>query len=832
MKRSLLVCSFILLPLIGFSQAANDECVDLISVVVPVGSTVVVNYDTREATESTDSSCNNASQSNHDLWYDFVMPVDGNLRVTSIDGTDNITIYDSCGGTEIACFYNDGFVYGLTSGVTYILRFAERSVFANAGDFAMEAFPTALNDDCSEAILIGVGVIAPTSYTTDTRTATESLDASCNTVSQENLDVWYEFVMPVDGNIEISGVSNVLNSTLYDGCGGLEISCFYNDGVFFGLSSGTTYFLRIAERSIFSGIVNFNIQAIEAVLPACADTTEFVGGAWDNGDPNNTKNAIIRSNYNTSTVGLGSITACSCSIDSGNTLTIAQGDFLDVSFGITVNGTLNVEHEASVVQRDLASSTVNSGNINVMVTTPFLKPRDFMIMGSPMDAETRNGVFNNAYRVLNHITGNFIPHPDVAIDFPDAENFADDNNDNWALYPGPGIINPGEGFGVRPQSSNTDGDTTYDLTYSQGTLNNGDITFDVLFNTTKNDSPNLLANPYPSPIWAGDFISLNTMIDEVFFWEHITSPSTDFPGANSRNFSMEDISMYNLMGGNKAANDAVGTTKPNGYISTAQGFGIKATVAGMATFSNKMRRVDNNKTLREMEITNDRLWLSLKAEKYRMNATTLIGFSEAATSELDSGYDSRRLATILSLFSHLEDGSEELGIQSREGFDDGIKVSLGFSSFIDEELEYTISINDIDGNHMKQAIVYLIDNEENTMTNLSKESYAFIAGMGTYSNRFTLQFEQRRTVGSSESDLNKIAIFPNPVQNQVYIANPRDSQLNWIELYDLSGRLVKKVNLQDMDSEISIDISELATASYLMVIRSDDGVLTKQMIKE
>ena len=50
-----------------------------------------------------------------------------------------------------------------------------------------------------------------------------------------------------------------------------------------------------------------------------------------------------------------------------------------------------------------------------------------------------------------------------------------------------------------------------------------------------------------------------------------------------------------------------------------------------------------------------------------MQNTTHIGFSDNATAGLDSGYDTVvGWATVLSLYSHLEDGTQQLGIQSRK----------------------------------------------------------------------------------------------------------------------------------------------------------------------
>ncbi|HAV54218.1 MAG TPA: hypothetical protein DCX41_04700, partial [Aequorivita sp.] len=92
---------------------------------------------------------------------------------------------------------------------------------------------------------------------------------------------------------------------------------------------------------------------------------------------------------------------------------------------------------------------------------------------------------------------------------------------------------------------------------------------------SRNSSPNVLANPYPSAIRAVDFINANSMVNEVYFWNPNTPPSSSLPGAYSMNFSMEDISMYNLSGGTYAPSDPT-QTPPSGYISTGQGFGIKA----------------------------------------------------------------------------------------------------------------------------------------------------------------------------------------------------------------------------------------------------------------
>jgi len=564
----------------------------------------------------------------------------------------------------------------------------------------------------------------------------------------------------------------------------------------------------------------------------CPSYTTYTSGSWNNGSPSTTKAAIIYSDYDTAVSG--DINACTLRITEGQTVTVRAGDFLNITGDINIDGTLIVEHEGSVVQTNSSALVTNNGTINVHQRTPNLASRDFMILGSPMTGETRSSVWNNAFLVLDATTGNFVPHPDVEAQFPGAENFADDNNDYWNVYNG--NINVGEGYLVRPQAGFGQPGGVFTYMYDDGTLNNGNVSRPIIYNTpgplpadNKNASPNVLANPYPSAIFADDFINANSMVDEVYFWEHLTPPSTGLPGAGSMNFSMEDISMYNLSGGVGAGNPEVIATRPNGYISTGQGFGIKASAAGTATFTNAMRRTTNNNTLRGQN-NKDRIWISVENSQYEMGGATLLAFNENATSGIDSGYDSRRLATVVSLYTHLEDGSEQLGIQTREAFGTGVKVPVGFSTQLDATLDYKISIATIEGENLDGATVYLIDNYTNTVTNLSQEAYAFTSEKGTFHNRFMLQFEGDVVLGTNENMLESISMFPNPTDGELNIYSPT-SPISEITIHDVQGRVVNESAHSNVNS-VQLDLSVLKSAIYFVTITTEDGTLTQRIAKE
>jgi hypothetical protein len=339
-----------------------------------------------------------------------------------------------------------------------------------------------------------------------------------------------------------------------------------------------------------------------------------------------------------------------------------------------------------------------------------------------------------------------------------------------------------------------------------------------------------VSNPYASAISADAFITANPMVEELYFWEHLTPPSPDLPGAGSMNFSMEDISMYNMMGGTAAAADMTGVdTEPNGVIATTQGFGFKAKSGGTAVFNNSMRLTTGN-TTRRSPIERDRIWIAISNETYDLQDVSLIGFSNNCTPAYDSGYDSKRLATVVSIYSHLEDGSYELGIQSREAFNPSLKIPMGFSTLLTTDTEYTISIAKIEGALIENVTVYLLDKEGQVLTNLSEEDYTFGSYLGTFNERFTLMFEAEPVLGTNDFGLNDLVVYPNPTNDVLHIQS-LTTEINEIKVFDLLGRILILQTPNAPTSDVELDLSALNSATYLVEITTAAGKVMKQVIK-
>jgi hypothetical protein len=122
-------------------------------------------------------------------------------------------------------------------------------------------------------------------------------------------------------------------------------------------------------------------------------------------------------------------------------------------------------------------------------------------------------------------------------------------------------------------------------------------------------------------------------------------------------------------------------------------------------------------------------------------------------------------------------------------------------------------------------------------TPLSDGTYTItLTATDEYGNTGTCEFEliveSILGIGDHSQDLGSIAMYPVPTKNTLNISNPQGIDLQTLEIYDLRGRLVQKADLQGMGSVKSIDVQQLAAATYYVKIIGKDGQITKRLLKE
>jgi surface protein len=97
---------------------------------------------------------------------------------------------------------------------------------------------------------------------------------------------------------------------------------------------------------------------------------------------------------------------------------------------------------------------------------------------------------------------------------------------------------------------------------------------------------------------------------------------------------------------------------------------------------------------------------------------------------------------------------------------------------------------------------------------------------------FQLTVDQLLNNQTIDFDLSTVLLFPNPADSYLTLSNPQLVPLKKVTIYDLTGRLIRTIDLSNMNLEKKIDISKLASANYILIIKAENGQTIKQLIKE
>ena len=227
----------------------NDLCSGALTATVGLDNSTTTTGSNVAATDSGigDMSCT-ASYDGGDIWYSFTTPSYATEVVFEIitNGFSSTvwSVYDNCTDlNEIDCGTIFGLdsetITGLSASTTYLLRIAD---FDNDdfGTHEFSLYANVPNDDCSGAIALTLGL----EVSGDTAFATDSgVTAGACGPSGGDQDLWYSFVAPVSGEVIFATTADHL--VVYDSCGGTEIACVGDGGEATGLTSGSTYFVRV-----------------------------------------------------------------------------------------------------------------------------------------------------------------------------------------------------------------------------------------------------------------------------------------------------------------------------------------------------------------------------------------------------------------------------------------------------------------------------------------------------------------------------------------------------------------------------------------------------------
>lgn len=166
-----------------------------------------------------------------------------------------------------------------------------------------------------------------------------------------------------------------------------------------------------------------------------------------------------------------------------------------------------------------------------------------------------------------------------------------------------------------------------------------------------------------------------------------------------------------------------------------------------------------------------------------------------------------------------------------------IKAALNSSTNLDQELSsadgyYFTWYKTLDQNTFINSENYSINSvKETDFDNYTCEAI-YIKNDTIYNIYFSDYREpitlEKTEILSTDNPTNKIlAIYPNPTKDYLYIKN-QNFKLDTIYIYDLGGRLIKTAT----GKETKIDLSNLASATYILTIKTSEGYQNFKIIKK
>ena len=217
-----------------------------------------------------EASC---SPSDRDVWFEYAAGCTGFATVDTFGSgqADTVlSVYDTCGGTELACNDDSGgllseVTFPVAMGVPYWIRLASIDL---AGDYDLNISCNSVpdNDNCASATPVSDGV--PAAEGDNAGAAADDAEASCGSSDD---DVWFEYVATCTGDATVDTFGSGQGDTLlnaYDACSGNELDCDDDTGgllsqIEFSVTMGQSYWIRVASIGL-PGDYDLNISCASA----------------------------------------------------------------------------------------------------------------------------------------------------------------------------------------------------------------------------------------------------------------------------------------------------------------------------------------------------------------------------------------------------------------------------------------------------------------------------------------------------------------------------------------------------------------------------------------
>lgn len=474
-------------------------------------------------------------------------------------------------------------------------------------------------------------------------------------------------------------------------------------------------------------------------------------------------------------------------INSGSTVNMPSTSNLTVSGRCIINGDMNITSTST----QYPSLITNEGSFGLITYNRFvnsnangndlISPPLEESWTSFLDPVNATALFDDGG--IPDVTYAFAPFDKTTGDF---ENY--DSNTVASLI-------AGRGYRVA-----TDAGSTLAFTGAESPLTT--TTIGISISGPDFEEWNLIGNPYPAYLNVQDFLN-NTANAALLDETNVGMYGYDGDASNG-------WTIYNLA-----------NTTSTTAITPGQGFFVAAEADGNIEFVTSMRRIgtaDDFISDRNDEFT----YLMVQLSTDTNNFKTDFYFNANASLGLDHGYDAGiwgGTAPDFAIYSHLVENNngDHIALQSLGTSDIGdVTIPLGVNAAQGEQLRFSISETTLP----ESINVYLDDNVANTTTLLNTGDYVItpasdLSGTG----RFFLRTSEE-ALSINETNYETLQIFASHINKELVI-NGQLTEDSVLELYDIQGRQVMSVQLDDSTLNNRVNTSSLSAGVYVVNVQNN-----------
>ena len=495
----------------------------------------------------------------------------------------------------------------------------------------------------------------------------------------------------------------------------------------------------------------------------------------------------------------------SLTLNSGTTIVVNSLYNLTVTGAIVNNGTLTIENNGNLIQVNNVANTGAGSTVVKRESNPLIR-LDYMAWSSPVSGQ---GLLD--FSPLTTIT-------------PSVRFYTYNTTTDLYNSISSGAINTeqfstGKGYLIRLPFNHPTAQATWNGAFT-GNPHNGDYSVGV---STAGNKYNLIGNPYPSPISISQFAADNNSNIEttLYFWRktnNATSPSyctwnTEFPPTF-------------------AGNGESYASTPNDVIRTGQGFIVQAkTGVTSVEFNNNQRIADNaNQIFRNSNnsvqlspstVEANRIWLNLIGASSGYSQA-VVGYFTNATEGVDN-FDSKffndgpvALTTVIN--------NQDYVIQGRSlPFLASDVVPLKYK--VTNSGSYSIAIDHVDGIFANGQMVYLRDNSNGVLHDLSTGAYTFTSAAGTFASRFDIVYQMQLSTNTEIFTENQLITY---TEDSNLVIQSTGDLIKTVAIFDLRGRLITSQN-EVNNSIITLPLN-INNQVLLVKVTSVNGVVVTKKV--